>query len=326
MKLKRTSITAVLLSLLMFVSTVGSGFASAEGVPDDVLHDAILTLAHPYGEFLAEGHVVVATEETDQTAIVYASAYCENFGFMAGIFTEIGGGFSYAVKLTFDKSANGYTLREAQIPEEIEDGTRYWASVEEMMPKAYAEQLRSHVEDYQAQMIQQTHEQAQRYVESLGRTERVGDYRDLNLQYPNILDITSYLRINFYPSYPLEITEHERVENGVRYIYSRTWEPDGATGDSQTYPMPGGGQLLCNGTTGTETLTKTSSEDNAVVERITVRAELYDLYITFADEHGTKDYHYQFDGETYHQPTVTETGSCQVSYPGFDMQNEQLPQ
>ncbi len=306
--------------LLVFCSA-----AAGEGVPEDVLHDAIMTLTweDTQGECWVEGRVVLGTEETDATAVVYAQVSCQNYGFLAGIFTDTGGGFVYPVTLIFDKGAGGYALREIKRPE---DGERYWPSLEAMMPKACLDRLVENDTENRAEIKRQMYAQAQTYLDSIGRTERVGDWRDLNLQLPGLLVTASNQTTAFSPPYPMWVTQNEQVEYGERYVYKCAWEPDGASGDSQTYTTPGGGTLLCDGTTGTQTLTKTRQADGAVLETITARAELYDLYVTYADEYGTKEYHFTFDGLTYHQPTITESGACRVSYPGFDARCGELPE
>lgn len=298
------------LGLCLVLMALG-GVAFAAEVPEAAVHDAIMTMAWEaaQGELWVEGHVILGTEETDSTAKVFVHVLCERFGFMAGIFTDVGGGFRSPLALVFDKADGGYTLREILEPE---DGEHYYPSLQAMMPEECLTQVQQDFDAHMAQMQAQMYAQAQAYLDSIGRTESPGDWRDLDLQLSGMLVTATNLTGGFSPPYPLWVTSLERLEDGQRYTYQRTWTPDGENGPSQTYATPDGDTLLCDGTTGTVLLTKTPWGEAEPIETITIRAELYGLHVRFADAYGQKDYHFAFDGLTYHQPTITQSGSCRI--------------
>ena len=314
-----------MIAMLCLVPILFATNGMSEGVPRDVLHEAIMTMTweDSNGECWVEGHFVLGQEETQDTAIVYAEVSCMNYGFLAGIFTDTGGGFVMPVKMVFEKTAGEYSLREIQEPK---DGTEYWPSLQAMMPETCLNQIANNEAVYRADIDLQMREQAEAYLDSIGRDESVGNWRDLGLQTPDILGVAATMTSAFSSYYPGWVTECELVEDGERFIYKSAWVPDSASAATYEYPQADGNVLICDGRTGMEILTKTRRTDGVIAETITIRAELYDLYVTYEDAYGSKEYHFIFDGWTYHQPTIREEGECRVEYPAFDIHCAALPQ
>ena len=299
----------IVLIMALFMALLGAqALAEPATVPESTLHAAVLTLTWPdeNGEFWAEGHVVLDTEQKGDSVTVYAQVTCQNYGFMAGIFTDTGGGMSGPVAITFHKTGNEYNVQGIQQAEDDTDDKKI------LSPKAL-KQMQRDGEKNTSEMDRQMTEQAKAYLVGIGRTEPVQDWRDLGLQNDNLLTVASNLTVSLTPPYPLWVTTTEQLENGIRYLYTRAWAPDGKTkGD--------------NGETGTVTLTKTRREDQKVMETITICAEPEQLTVTYQDDGGTKAYRFAYDGSTYHQPTITQTGTCAVSYPSFEQSFVDLPQ
>jgi ABC-type Fe3+-hydroxamate transport system substrate-binding protein len=69
--------------------------ALAQTVPDEVIHDALMTLAwdDAGGEFWTEGHIVLDEETTTTGVDAHIYAYLSNYGFMDGVFTCSGTNF-----------------------------------------------------------------------------------------------------------------------------------------------------------------------------------------------------------------------------------------
>ncbi|MDD3212818.1 MAG: hypothetical protein PHY64_04055 [Eubacteriales bacterium] len=314
------------LALVMaFLMAVFCAQALAETVPDEAIHNAILTLAWEdgNGEFWAEGHVVLGTKKTGDTVKVYATAGCQEYEFLDGIFTDAGGGFQEPITITFLKTDGGYELQNILQPD---DGEDYDASIKKMMPKSCITKMSKNSEANNAEITRQMIVQAQAYLVGIGRTEPVQDWRDRDLQLSGILTPASNQTISFSPPYPLWVTNTERLENGVRYVYTRTWAADADAAEGYTYTTPDGSSAVCDGKPGTETLTKSRYDNQQVVETITIHAEPFELTVTYQDDGGTKEYRFAYDGATYHQPTVTQTGECGVSYPSFEQSFDYLPQ
>lgn len=310
--------------LMVFLMAALCAQALAETVPDEAIHNAILTLAWEdgAGEFWAEGHVVLGTEQTGDTAKVYVTTVCQEYGFLDGIFTDIGGGFQEPLAIAFQQTDGGYKLQNIDQPDD-EDSD---ASIKKMMPKSCIAKMSKNNAANDTEITRQMTEQAQAYLVSIGRTEPVQDWRDRDLQLSGILTPASNQTISFSPPYPLWVTNTERLENGVRYVYARTWTADADAAEGYTYTTPDGSSAVCDGKPGTETLTKSRYDNQQVVETITIHAEPFQLTVTYQDDGGTKEYRFAYDGATYHQPTVTQTGECGVSYPSFEQSFEELPQ
>lgn len=311
---------ALLLGAMMIVSA-----AAEDAIPEELLHEALMTLCwndDHGGECWTEGHVVLGEREKEKTVEVYAYVFISNYGFMDGVFTDTGGGAIMPVTVVFDRKDNGYSLRDILEPE---DGTRYWPSVEAMFPAECVRAMENGAVD-RAELVRQQHEQAQAYLDAMGRTEQIQDWRERNLQLADMLVHAANEVICFYPPYPLWVTTVERVEDGLRYTYERTWQPDSDVQEGYVYILRDGSRHQSSGVPGTQMLTKTRCEDGAVMETITIRADLYELCVKMEDANGSRTYTMTYDGETYHRPSVTEDGNCAVYYEEFERNCASLPE
>ena len=303
--------TLLLLAVLMMIPVL----ACAQTIPEDALHEAVMTLTYERddGECWVEGHVILGESDKGDTHEVYAYVFYQNYGFMDGVFTDVGGGSIGPRTFIFDKTADGgYALRETIAPL---DGTDYTKSISEMMPAECVQKLESGFVD-RAELVRQQHEQAQRYLDSIGRTEPIQDWRERDLQLADMLVYASNQIISLSPPWPLWVTSVERIEDGERYVYTRSWYPDPAAN----------AQAATDGVPGTQVLTKMRHADNAVLESIIIEAVADTLTVTMRDDGGTRTYVFAYDGETYHQPTVTEEGACGVTYEAFDRYAGFLPE
>ena len=327
-RMRHAALGFAMLMLLCMLMTAGHALAvsfSPDAALETAIRQAIFSLAHDDegGEYLVEGHVVLGEEREESAVRVYVNAMCMDYGFMDGVFTDTGSGYAMPLALSFARSGDSYELKEIVQPE---DGENYGRSIEAMMPAACYERLYASPEADRAEQARQMHEQAQAYLDSIGRAEPVQDWRERDLDLADMLVTASNLTIGFSPPYPLWVTTLERVEGGVRYVYERTWTPEPDAPSGYTYTTPGGIALLCDGRPGVQTLTKTRASDGEVVETITIRAELFELRVTLADGAGTAEYRFEFDGETYHRTKIERTGECEASYPMFEASCGWLPE
>lgn len=305
-----------LLLLAAVLLMIAPAQAQERLIPDELLHDAVMTLTwdDPNGEFWTEGHVVLGESDKGDNVEVYAYIFISNYGFMDGVFTDVGGGAIMPVTFVFGKAEAGYVLQKIIEPE---DGERYNASIEAMFPAECVRMMENGAVDRE-ELERQMHEQAQAYLDATGRTEMVQDWRERDLQLANMLVHASNEVTCFSPPYPLWVTSAEAIENGVRYKYSREWYPDEHAEEGCVYKMPDGSIMAYSGVTGTQILTKTRCDDGSVAETITIRADLYTLTVTMADDNGARTYCFEFSGREYYRPTITETGKCGVRYEVFD--------
>ena len=257
----------VLLALLALLNGIPVGAVrppEACPVPEAVLHEAVLSIGRTQigedseGEFLCEGHIVLGSEETEDAVDVYAVIRYIDYGFMAGIFTDSGGGCGMIpVKMTFAEP--GYTFVSVQWPE---DGENHYRSIAQMLPDELEDAWAD--EGVRPALDAQIIAQAEAYVKSLGRTEKVMDWRLLDppLDIARMLVAASNTLGRLYP-YPLWVTEREDVEDGVRYRYERIWQPDGVCG-GVIYTVNGKQADCMDGDTGVEILRRTRLTDGAV--------------------------------------------------------------
>ena len=298
--------------------------ALAQTIPEDILHDAVMTLTweDDGGECWVEGHVILGEADKGATHEVYAYVFYQNFGFMDGVFTDVGGGAIGPRTFVFDKTADGgYMLREVIHPE---DGEDYGKSIEAMMPADCVQKMSNGFVD-RDELVRQQHVQARAYLDGIGRTADIQDWRERGLDTADILVHAGNQIISLSPPWPLWITSTERIEGGERYVYTRSWYPDeGAVPEESWETFTG--EVHTSGVTGTQVLTKMRYADSKVVETVIIRADNDLLTVTMRDDFGSKTYTFRYDGRTYHRPEVTLEGDCRVSYPEFDRQNEFLPE
>lgn len=302
--------------LLLFCLLPAGALGSV--IPEDVLHEAVLTMAWPEanGECWTEGHIVYGEEVNGDNVQVYAWVSLQNYGFMDGVFTNCGGGTTHPAVLHFAKVGEGYVLQGIEQPM---DGTEYEKSIQEMMPPYVLSQIH-HGADRE-EMEKQMHQQAQAYLHSIGRSETIQDWRERDLQLADMLTVASNEMLLFDPTYPLWVTSIERVEDGVRYVCSREWQPDEFSKSFHAYESG----IATDGRTGLQILQKKRYDTGEIVETILIRAKLYELTVTLSDAYGEVAYTFAFDGTTYHQPDVRRVGQCRMNYPALDDWMARLP-
>ena len=201
---------------------------------DEAVARAVLDRAesgYSTGECSAEGHIILRVVPEGDTVVVYAQCSTGNYGFVNGNFEEVSGSGAIPSRLTFTRdSEGGFTLTEYWEPE---DGNRYAASIKENFPADLV--TRAMDTDYPALQAQKE-TYAKAYLEEIGREAEVGEFADfehplatdqgMSVEVSNALLGTEELQ-----SYPFFLGEEERIEDGVRWVYSNEWEPseDGGT-------------------------------------------------------------------------------------------------
>lgn len=310
--MKRMGYAGMISCVLLLWAIPMLAWATQCPVPEEKLHEAVLAWGRERsgqsnGEWMAEGHIVLGCEETETTVEVYAVIRYQYYGFMAGIFTDMGSGCGMLpVKMTFTKPND-----ELIGIQEPEGGMHYGASIREMLPDDIENDWGGNERD--ALLRAQMDEQARAYVQSIGRTETVMDWRTLDppLELADALVIAMNELTRLY-RYPLWVTEQESLEDGVRYRYEQIWQPDGLY-DGVTYRLSNGTTDQTSGDTGTLIFRKTRLADGAVTEEITAEIELQRMTVTVAHTEGTRRYDLRvIEGEygaDYALERIEETGS-----------------
>lgn len=182
---------------------------------------------HEYamGECAGEGHIILGTEEKDGSTIVYALTTYGEYGFENGAFIECSGTGIIPVRLTFDKD---FQLTEYK---ETSDGSLYDSSLREMFPSKYYLRARGYNSDDLELCKEQEKVYARAYLKSINHEAFIGMYGDIE---HNLVDMNvevSNALLQKYSEYPYWIGTLEKIEDGVRYVYEKSWENIGGAGN-----------------------------------------------------------------------------------------------
>lgn len=191
---------------------------------EDAVSSAIKEKGKVYltGEHITEGHIILDTEERDDTVKVYTIASVGWFGFENGIFTKVSGSGAIPIVMIFSQNDDDeYTLLKYMEPE---DGARYADSIKKMFPGKLHNKVISAQKDY-SNLVKQQEAQAMEYLTSIGRKAKVSathvekklvniDTEASNKLFAGLTKYNSFLN-----NCPYWIGTKERIENGVRYIY-----------------------------------------------------------------------------------------------------------
>lgn len=196
---------------------------------DKAVSQAILDYNKQYdslGECPAEGHVILGTKEKGDTVTVYMLERYASYGFEDGWFI-VQSGHSTAGVMSFGKKDGGYTFLDVEY---VDDGSAMKNSVKRLFPKNCESRALSPTEKDRAQMDTQCRAYAEAYLDSVGRTEPIGTYADLDAVLLTDMGISvevsnklSGLAVNYDTG---KIGYFESVENDVRYIYRTSYFPE----------------------------------------------------------------------------------------------------
>ncbi|MBE6813915.1 MAG: M56 family metallopeptidase [Ruminococcaceae bacterium] len=178
-------------------------------------------------ECAAEGHIIYGTEFIDNKCKVYVLTDYSHFGFENGYFVEKSGGRVPAV-MTFEKTTDGYKLLNIDY---VEDGSRYQPSIEEMFPKKYQYRVMFPTEKDYENLWNQNKAYAKAYLDKIGRSEEIRRYSEV--EHILLTDVgisvevsNKILENKNIPNYNYDLGYFESVEDGVRYIYSKSYDKE----------------------------------------------------------------------------------------------------
>lgn len=194
---------------------------------DEAVGMAVLsTNADKYAtqECVAEGHILLETEQEGTKTTAYALTMYGEYGFENGAFIKGSGSGLIPAVMTFSyDEKNGYVLEDCQYPM---DGSYYVSSIQELFPEKYSDRCIVHRDDDIEELTRQERIYAGDYLNRLGRTAKIGDYADaghllltdagVSVEVSNHL---AELEKDLLYGYPYWIGNLERLEDGVRYVY-----------------------------------------------------------------------------------------------------------
>lgn len=194
---------------------------------DEAVGMAVLsTNADKYAtqECVAEGHILLETEQEGTKTTAYALTMYGEYGFENGAFIKGSGSGLIPAVMTFSyDEKNGYVLEDCQYPM---DGSYYVSSIQELFPEKYWDRCIVHRDDDIEELTRQERIYAGDYLNRLGRTAKIGDYADVghllltdagvSVEVSNHL---AELEKDLLYGYPYWIGNLEKLEDGVRYVY-----------------------------------------------------------------------------------------------------------
>lgn len=194
---------------------------------DAALHKAILDVNGKndwLGECPTEAHIVYGSKKDGDTVEVYLLENFSSYGFKDGYFTEVGGHAIPAV-YTFrykDSEIEYVSHRYA------EDGGHYVSSIKDMFPHRIAKLALDGTfnEELEAGFSMQF-SQAQKYLDKIGRTEKICNYNDIETVFLSDYGISVEVENSLEETrmgYDMTIGNHEVIEDGTRYVYQTDFD------------------------------------------------------------------------------------------------------
>lgn len=299
--------------------------SSAEEIPEQLIHDTFIAYANqdtrPEFEFSAEGHHVLGAEMNGREMKIYLIASFGRYGFIGGQFACQSGTFGAPYTIVAQKVGGEWRLKALL---EIED----YSEIPDIFPERYEKLFFS--TDCGREINRQMIEQAQAYLDGLSRTEPIGGE---NFESSPLPVIASNLLISAFDSEPwpdYSFGTRETLENGERFLYTRTWQAE--EGAKDLYLTENDIALGRDGKgPGTLTMVKTRKDTGEELERITVTVRANrELSVSFEDAYGTLLYEFPYNPDgpygsgAYLRPTVTAEGSCAIDTVKLDRAIDEL--
>lgn len=313
---------ALLLALVVLCTGLAVCADSFPDIPEEKLLEALKSsmpeVYYPNCEFFGAGYTYLGQETQGRTRRVYLAASVGGYGFMGDAFV-MQSGWGSPCTAVFVYRQGGWRFQKLL---DIES----WSEVHTIMPRWAVEKWKTKTDDQAIQ--KQISLQVQAYLDSIGRTEPVRETADMALNLSGMPVPASNFLSWIDWAYPLWTTTRERLDqqDGQRYLYTRSWEPD-PEGPADPRITTKHGLMDLQGRPGTQTLTKTRKSDGRALETTVIKVEMERLTISMRDEWGSASYVFAFDPWeiTYRKPAVTREGACRMDTRGLDRAIDELP-
>lgn len=196
-----------------------------EALISEAVVKALTDTANIYldGECFCQGHIILGTEDDGESTKVYILSMVGHYAFVNSNFEKVSGSGVIPAVVTM-KHDNESSIQYPQ------DGSYYAKSIKEMFPEEYHERIFKDGEKDRFILQEEERTCARNYLEEIGRTAEVGDYRDFeHVLLPNIgvsVEVSNGLEsfYKFHSSYPWFLGNQERIEDGVRMVYELSHE------------------------------------------------------------------------------------------------------
>ena len=264
---------------------------------------------------------MLGTETNGHEMKIYLTVSSGRFGFIGGRFACQSGTFGAPYTIVAQKIGGEWRLKALL---EIED----YCEIPFIFPERYEKLFFSTAcgEELNRQMT----EQAQAYLDRLGRTEPIGKE---NIESSPLPVVASNLLISAFDSEPWPdhfFGTRETLENGERFLYTRLWQAEEGAKDLYLTENDSAIDRDSKGP-GTLTMVKTRKDTGEELERITVTVRANrELSVSFEDAYGTLLYEFPYNPDgpygsgAYLRPTVTAEGSCAIDTVRLDRAIDEL--
>ena len=184
------------------------------------------------GECSGEGHITLGSEQSGENTIYYLLATYGNYGFENGRLVKVGGSGVIPTRLTLNASGE---IVEYLTPE---DGSHYDSSLRKMFPENYVKAAYANDSKNYAECTAKEEAYAAAYLKKIGRNAPIGipdGERDKFYRLPEMDTQVSNQLLNTFYQYPYWLGTLERVENGKRCVYEKSWESNGENSGVVTF-------------------------------------------------------------------------------------------
>lgn len=217
------------------MAALGSSNVIVSSSLDKAVGEAILEYnegSYLEGECVAEGHIILDVARESSNLKVYVLTMYGEYSFINDMFIKVSGSGVIPVVMNFQEGRNDeYELLNYQVPQ---DGSKYVTSIKELFPQSLYSRIVPGLDADKSTLMSNERKYAKKYLESIGRTAEIGNYSDLDLQYPNVSDEIKSTVFDRYWEYPDWLGTTEKIEDGVRYVYETQWKNYG-NDDSMIY-------------------------------------------------------------------------------------------
>lgn len=189
-------------------------------------------------ECLGEGHVTLGYTDKGDSVDVYALCSTIGYGFRDGLFVDNSGSFCIPTLITFDKTDNGkYIFKEAR---EALDGSENIPSIKKMFPAELAKKAiaAGSDDDIRDSLHDQCDACAAAYLKAIKREAKISSLSEEDydlLSYHGVSDDVCNKLLKLRGEYGLYLGNFEKIESGVRYVYSVSWKGDEEGNGTVTY-------------------------------------------------------------------------------------------
>lgn len=229
MKIRKIIVLILAAAMCLALAACGSSKSTSSEMSanlDKAVGEALLKNSageYQQAECSGEGHVIMGYDSSGDTVTAYVQTMVGQYGFQDGNFVKVSGSGIIPAVMTFKNENGTLTCSEIKFPE---DGDGYKDSVNKLFPQNYRARALSPKDTDASSLKSQEQAYAEAYLKSIGRTAKIGEYGDFQHPLPDISTQASNNLTEFEQDngYPMWLGNQETLENGVRYVYEKSWD------------------------------------------------------------------------------------------------------